>query len=620
MSAIGNFDVAQPPQAVLDAYARLFAWKLSLYNIRADAPKLFVKDRYLQAINGHRDVGKTACPGKYLYAQIPAIRLAAQVLQNKAQIPPDPVNLAPVAPPAGLVPPSTAALAAVAQPAVAFPARQSVAGDSWPDLVVKAADGSIRVIPTLGMLDYSSQVVSRGNWSKMGLITVVGDVTGDGRSDLLAKNRSTGLARIFAGDSTGRFVSTKIPATAAFARVNQVFAVRDFNRDGKNDLAGRDRKTGSLLLYRGAGKGTFAAPVVLRKKWPFTRAVGVGDFNGDRRPDIAAVAGTQALYLLKGAAGNKLARAVRISTLPGPVNTLYGWGDLNGDGKPDLMARIAGTGLTYLYSGTGTGALGQVNGPFTGLRGLALSSAAPLAGTGAADVVGRDVAGRLITVTNNGRHNLGVPLPSNLKVPAATQVLSVGDWDRNGTADVIVRTDSGKQLLLYPGLGNGKFGRPRSFGVGWQQFTALAAVGDVTGDGFPDLMGKSAAGPMTIFPGAGANAFGAPVRAPASLRTFNQIGPAAWSPSGESFASKGGSFVPLAGTTLGTALRAANGPVAAGYDAFVGAGDANGDGVADLLAREVGTGVLWLLPGKTAGGFAPRMWVANGFAGYQLIG
>ena len=30
MSAIGNFDIAQPPQAVLNAYARLFAWKLSL--------------------------------------------------------------------------------------------------------------------------------------------------------------------------------------------------------------------------------------------------------------------------------------------------------------------------------------------------------------------------------------------------------------------------------------------------------------------------------------------------------------------------------------------------------------------------------------------------------------
>ena len=36
MSAIGNFDIARPPAAVVTAYARLFAWKLSLYNIRAN--------------------------------------------------------------------------------------------------------------------------------------------------------------------------------------------------------------------------------------------------------------------------------------------------------------------------------------------------------------------------------------------------------------------------------------------------------------------------------------------------------------------------------------------------------------------------------------------------------
>jgi hypothetical protein len=104
MSAIGNFDIANPPQQVLDAYARLFAWKLSLYNIRADATRVWVKDRWLQAINGHRDVGQTACPGRYLYAKIPAVRLAAQRIQNAAQsgtpAPPPAPAPAPSPPPA----------------------------------------------------------------------------------------------------------------------------------------------------------------------------------------------------------------------------------------------------------------------------------------------------------------------------------------------------------------------------------------------------------------------------------------------------------------------------------------------------------------------------------------
>src|SRR4051794_26636245 len=108
MSAIGNFEIAQPPQAVLDAYASLFAWKLSLSNIRADANHLWVKDRWLYAINGHRDVGQTACPGKYLYAKIPSIRVAAQAIENNAQTPTDPVTLPMLPAPAGMPAPNQA--------------------------------------------------------------------------------------------------------------------------------------------------------------------------------------------------------------------------------------------------------------------------------------------------------------------------------------------------------------------------------------------------------------------------------------------------------------------------------------------------------------------------------
>ena len=84
MSAIGNFDTANPPQAVLTAFAKLFAWKLSLYDIRADGSHVWVKNRWLHAINGHRDVGQTACPGRYLYAKIPSVRSLAQSYQNAA--------------------------------------------------------------------------------------------------------------------------------------------------------------------------------------------------------------------------------------------------------------------------------------------------------------------------------------------------------------------------------------------------------------------------------------------------------------------------------------------------------------------------------------------------------
>src|SRR5690606_884244 len=71
MSALGNFETATPPAAVLNAYAKLFAWKLSMYDIRADDARVLVKNKYFKAISGHRDAGSTACPGRHLYAKLP---------------------------------------------------------------------------------------------------------------------------------------------------------------------------------------------------------------------------------------------------------------------------------------------------------------------------------------------------------------------------------------------------------------------------------------------------------------------------------------------------------------------------------------------------------------------
>ncbi len=85
MSAIGNFDTATPPRAVLSAYARLFAWKLSRYDIAANASRVYVKGRRMPAINGHRDVGSTACPGRYLYSKLSTVRTLARRVQYRAQ-------------------------------------------------------------------------------------------------------------------------------------------------------------------------------------------------------------------------------------------------------------------------------------------------------------------------------------------------------------------------------------------------------------------------------------------------------------------------------------------------------------------------------------------------------
>jgi hypothetical protein len=78
-SAIGNFDVVAAPSAVAAAFTRLIAWKAQVHRFNP-AGSATMGGHTLAAVSGHRDAFATICPGRYLYAKLPAIRSGAATL------------------------------------------------------------------------------------------------------------------------------------------------------------------------------------------------------------------------------------------------------------------------------------------------------------------------------------------------------------------------------------------------------------------------------------------------------------------------------------------------------------------------------------------------------------
>jgi hypothetical protein len=145
----------------------------------------------------------------------------------------------------------------------------------------------------------------------------------------------------------------------------------------------------------------------------------------------------------------------------------------------------------------------------------------------------------------------------------------------------------------------------------------------MTGDGLPDLMGQPRGGSMRLYPGAGRTGLKPSYVAYGAIDATRQVGVGRWDGDGapDSLLRRGSSLRLYPGNGPGglvnrvTAFRIDLSP----YDWVVGVGDADRDGHADLVVRERGTGLLWLLRGSTTG-FAPRRLLGEGLAAYDLVG
>ncbi len=318
MSAIGNFETARPSAAMLEAYGALFGWKLSLHGIKAGATKKRVGDRYFKAINGHRDAGSTACPGRYLYAQLPRIR----DLATRAQ--------------------------------VGFEGRQLESDYTYgpaPDLVVRrTSDKRVVILPIVrmsgGRYRLGDPVVTNVVLGGSDRLLSVGDWNRDGHNDLVTRNPEFASLALYLGAGDGTFAKPTRLARG-FGGVQLLAAVGDVTGDGRPDLMGQYRG-GPMRIWPGNGLKGLKPSYVVYGNVSAGRQIGIGRWNGDGAPD--------SLFARNGAlmvhAGNGPGGLVGSARSVGLDVRRYDWvagiSDVNLTGHPDVVVRDRATGKVSL--------------------------------------------------------------------------------------------------------------------------------------------------------------------------------------------------------------------------------------------------------------------------------
>ena len=332
-------------------------------------------------------------------------------------------------------------------------------------------------------------------------------------------------------------------------------AAADLNKDGRLDVVTcNDGDTVTVLLGDGRGGFTPAPSSPIKAA---AHLIAVGDVNNDRNPDLALTHHDSfGVEVLLGAGDGRFAPA------PGspfaahqgakPHNHGLALGDLNSDGNLDVTTSNQGDNSVSVLLGNGRGNFTPAAGsPFAVGRAPYPHATGDVNRDGLLDIVTPNVGSDNVTVLlGDGRGGFKAAANSPYAVAGRPYYIAVGDVSGDGNPDLITTHDDINLITTLLGNGRGVFAAaPDSpFDLGRRGYKLLTA--DVTGDARMELViGTEASDSVTV----------------------------------------------LQGNERGGYAHAAGSPYRAGRNPRIAVGDVNGDGRADIVTANNGSDDITVL-------------------------
>jgi hypothetical protein len=347
----------------------------------------------------------------------------------------------------------------------------------------------------------------------------VGDFTGHGVLDLVTANFGDEFDpdsfSVLPGNGDGTF-QTAVNHTVPFPVVS--LAAGDFTGSGHFSIAIGSQGGAQVLL--GNGDGTFQNPVFYATDPHSFVSVMVRDLAGTGRLDLVTGnpgSSPSTVSVLRGNGDGTFGPASNYS-LKVRGGGILAAGRFRPGGPLDLVAAGDGNSVIVL-PGAGDGTFGTPSQYPVGGTGPAGLAVGDFAGLGTDDIVATNPnlfsgAATVTVLLNQGDGTFPPPL-STTHFGQGAQGLATGDFRGIGVQDLVTTNQFRNSVSVYPGIGDGTFGPPRSFPAG--QSPIGVVVGDFTGHGRLDILVIAPSGGSTLqlLVGNGDGTFQAPRSIPA---------------------------------------------------------------------------------------------------------